>query len=232
MPHTDKLLALVGQLYDVVLEPHRWPPLLEAISDFFGGAPVLLGKRYAKATESDGAMLSRINSEAFETFMQHYRAPDINPLTRPHQTSAVGRVLVRQAVIDDHTFRKTVVYNELFYPSREIPLITVNLVNDGSVRANLGIRAIELDRSFETGETRALEQLIPHLQRVLQLEWRLARSQNLSTASAEALDRLHLGAIVVDAKGRVLSINQRAAAIVELVDGLEIVQPAKSRQVE
>ncbi|ETW95334.1 MAG: hypothetical protein ETSY1_31080 [Candidatus Entotheonella factor] len=224
MPHDDKLLALIGQLYDVVLEPHRWPRLMEAISDLFGGVPIQLGQRDPKTAEQGRIIIARTNPEGFRTFTENYRHPGINPLTRSVQALSAGQILRRQAVIDDDMFRRTVVYNELFHPYREIPLITVNVMGDSSMTAYLGIMAKELGKSFGTDEMRVLEQLLPHLQRVLQLEQRLAQSQNLSLASSEALDRLQVGVIVLDTKGEIQSINQRATAIVELADGLVITQ--------
>ncbi len=154
--------------------------------------------------------------------MEGYRHPEINPLSLSVQASAVGHILRRQTIIDDNAFRRTMVYNELFRPYREIPLITVNMMSDDAVRANLGVMAKELGTSLSPHETRVLTQLIPHLQRVLQLEQRLAQSHNLSAASAEALDRLSVGVIVVDTKGEIRLVNQRAAAIVDLADGLVV----------
>ena len=224
MPHDDKLLALIGQLYDVVLEPHRWPSVLEAISDLFGGAPVQLGQRNIETAEQGRMIIARTDPEGFRTFMQDYRHPEINPLTGAVQALATGHFLTRQTVIDDHALRRMAVYNELFQPYREIPLITANVLNDGAVKANLGIMARALGRTLSPHETQVLTQLMPHLQRVLQLERRLAQSHNLSTASAEALDRLQVGVMTVDTKGDIQFINQQATAIVDLADGLTIVK--------
>ncbi len=224
MPRDDKLLALIGELYDVVLEPHRWPPLLEVISDLFGGAPVLFGQRNLKTDEPGWSFTARTHPEAFDIYMQDYRDPKVNPLSLPLQALATGCMLRRQDVIDDHAFQSTVVYNELFRPYREIPLVTISLSGDPDVKANLSLRTRELGRFLAPGEMQTLKQLIPHLQRVLQLEQRLAQSQNLRAASEEALDRLQIGVLVVDAKGEIQLVNQRAAAIIDLADGLRIVQ--------
>jgi len=70
------------------------------------------------------------------------------------------------------------------------------------------------------GESRALEQLFPHLTRAQLLHQRLRISNEQAAGLTTIIERLDEAAIVLDATGRSLIINARATQVLSRGDGL------------
>ncbi len=75
---------------------------------------------------------------------------------------------------------------------------------------------------FGEEEIRLLHVLIPHLQRGFKFHQRIVALQRKADSAVEALDRLTIGFLLVDASGNILMMNRRAAMILEQNDGLAI----------
>ena len=76
--------------------------------------------------------------------------------------------------------------------------------------------------AFGQDEGRLLKQLVPHLQRALQLHRRILGLETRSQAAADALDRLPTGLILVDEQGKILMVNRVARTILDKNDGLTL----------
>lgn len=75
---------------------------------------------------------------------------------------------------------------------------------------------------FGDAEVRLLTGWLPHFQRAVAIHQRLVAAQNASAVSSEALNRLGLGAIVVDGRGRPLITNRVAERLLAQGDGLTV----------
>jgi DNA-binding CsgD family transcriptional regulator len=73
---------------------------------------------------------------------------------------------------------------------------------------------------FNTTERKLFAALIPHLQRAAQLQLRLAGLDGLPESSAEILNRLSQGVLLVDAEARVIFANRAAESILRAGRGL------------
>ena len=73
---------------------------------------------------------------------------------------------------------------------------------------------------FKAAEVRLFAALIPHLQRAAQLQQRFAGLDGPPEGSAEILDRLLQGVLLVDADARVIFANRAAEALVRTGRGL------------
>ncbi len=91
------------------------------------------------------------------------------------------------------------------------------------------IGALALQRGAGAGPfpedgVRALEGLLPHLSRALELRERLERADRRARMAESALDRLALGVGETDAAGRLLFLNLALEALLEAQDGLHLVE--------
>jgi DNA-binding CsgD family transcriptional regulator len=64
--------------------------------------------------------------------------------------------------------------------------------------------------------------LMPHLARALQYHQRFSDLERTRQSAADALERLPIGVMLLDASGRVLLANRAARAILDLDDGLSL----------
>lgn len=74
--------------------------------------------------------------------------------------------------------------------------------------------------TFELGAVELVRMLIPHLQRVFQIQGKLETLHAYSEAGKLALDRLDAGFLAVDAMGRVVLMNDQAEAILRTGHGI------------
>jgi len=87
-----------------------------------------------------------------------------------------------------------------------------------------GVRGVSPLRkgNFDATETRLFAALIPRLQRAVQLQLRLAGLDGLPPGSAEILNRLLHGVVLVDGEARVIFANQAAESILRAGRGLSV----------
>ncbi len=75
---------------------------------------------------------------------------------------------------------------------------------------------------YTEAELGELERLTPSLERAILLHEKLARSQAEGHRSANLMEQLSFGVVVVDAATRVVTMNQQAKAILDAADGLHL----------
>ena len=83
--------------------------------------------------------------------------------------------------------------------------------------------AVQRSREFAPDDIQLYQRLAPHLQRALQLNLKLTRLEMRCAATADALDRLEQGALLVDAASRVLFANKEAERLTGMGGGLRLV---------
>jgi DNA-binding CsgD family transcriptional regulator len=111
-------------------------------------------------------------------------------------------------------WQRTDFFNEWYRPQRFDSLIGTNLLVEGPVSTVVSILRKE---PFTRAEIELFSFLIPHLQRAMQLQLRLAVLEDKQNGSAEALDRLPQGVLLVDGAAKVRFANRAAEEV--LADG-------------
>ncbi len=96
------------------------------------------------------------------------------------------------------------------------------LSTEGPVSTVVSVSRPSSEGDFDPAEARLFAGLIPHLQRAVQLRWRLSGLDGPPTSSAEMLDRLPHAVLLVDARAGVIFANQTAARMLGAGDGLSL----------
>lgn len=115
-------------------------------------------------------------------------------------------------ILPERAFRETEFYVDF---SRQVGACHAALSSFLIARDHLGCINVMRPQDaspFEEPERRALDRLLPHLQRALQIRYRLGGS-NVSGIGCSALDALAFGALVCDREGHVLFANAAAEAL-------------------
>ncbi len=120
-----------------------------------------------------------------------------------------GDVRLGHEIIPDASYVKSEFYDDFGRKSSRRYMIG-GLIGMSKV-IPLGLHRDAASRPFGEGDKRTLSQLLPHLQRGLQMRARLAPTT--SSLGAGALDALPIGVIVVDREMRILYNNAEAAAL-------------------
>jgi len=133
-----------------------------------------------------------------------------------------GDVRLGHEIIPDASYVKSEFYDEFGRKSSRRYMIG-GLLSVSKV-IPLGLHRDVASRPFGEEDKRTLAQLLPHLQRGLQMRARLAPTT--SSLGAGALDALPIGVIVVDREMRILYSNAEAAALLsDSQSGLSSARP-------
>jgi len=90
--------------------------------------------------------------------------------------------------------------------------------------AIFGVERPALQQAFGTAELALLRRLLPHLQRAVEMQRKLAVGTAERQTLATLLDQIRSGVVVVDASAHVVSTNRVADAILARRDGLVVTQ--------
>lgn len=128
--------------------------------------------------------------------------------------SPTFRLLRPEMFFAPGAWQRTDFFNEWYRPQRLDSLIGTNLLVEGPVSTVVSILRKE---PFTRIEIELFALLIPHVQRAVQLQLRLAALEDQQSGSAEALNRLRQGVLLVDDTGKVRFANRAAEEM--LADG-------------
>jgi DNA-binding CsgD family transcriptional regulator len=116
--------------------------------------------------------------------------------------------------------RRTDIFNEWYKPQGVEAMMRTNLVIEGPVSTVVTVGRRYSEGDFGAREIRLFAALIPHLQRAVQLQLRLAGVDGPPTGSAEILNRLLQGVLLVDSGARVIFANSAAERMLRAGNGL------------
>jgi DNA-binding CsgD family transcriptional regulator len=112
--------------------------------------------------------------------------------------------------------------NEFFRPRGLEECLGATLLRDEDRAAQIGIQRGPERRAFDARDIASLEQLLPHIQRALQLHRQFATVTGMATALAGMADELPSGMVVLDGNGNAVHLNRAAQALVARDDGIAV----------
>ena len=217
--HRDLLEALLG----APGSDDGWTAFLRRTRDVFGGAGASLIAHDFMANDTQIAITAEIDPDAMAAYAAHWHHLDpwaASPLT---PRSNAGLVLHGEQMIASSDLRRTAFFNEFGRRYGIVALIGFIEVSPEALSC-LSIIAPADDASWPDEDARFLQSLLPSVQRAIGLHRRLESASLGRLQSAAVLDRLAHGVLFLSARGRVLSTNRAADAILRARDGLSLVR--------
>ncbi|HTW68436.1 MAG TPA: LuxR C-terminal-related transcriptional regulator [Acetobacteraceae bacterium] len=206
----DERVALIEQIYEAALDPQVWPDVADRLADL-AGAPICQISTCNGIMRTVVNITPRVPPEALRRYDEYWVYH--NPLIAIGRRQPIGEVLSIHDLMPRDELMRTAIYNEFFSPLGLEEKIGARLEDDGSSWAALGVWRPARMGAFNGRTIRLLKALIPHLQQALQMNARIAEIEMLRTASAELLDQLGQGSILVDGACRILFANRTAETI-------------------
>jgi DNA-binding CsgD family transcriptional regulator len=210
MRYPDERAELIGLIYEAAVDQKVWPLVMDRLADLMGAA-VSQVSTYDVAAGVAADVAPRLAPEALRGYEDHW--VHHNPLIGAGLSKPVGEVLSIHELMPRSELARTAIYNEFFAPLGLEEKLGASLVSDGSHWAAFGVWRPNRMGAFDRSDADLLAGLIPHLQRALQLNRRLAELEVVRLGSVELLDRLRKASLVVDAVCRVLFANRAAEEI-------------------
>jgi DNA-binding CsgD family transcriptional regulator/PAS domain-containing protein len=213
----DELNDLIALIYETALDRHLWPRVTDRLAD-------LTGARVCQISICDGTtqkvvdVAPRVPPESLQDYEKYW--VHHNPQIAAGRSKPVGAVLSVHDLIPRASLLRLPIYGEFFGPLGLEEKLGAKLIDDDTGWAAFGVWRPARLGPFGRSVASVLAAVVPHLQRAMQLNIRLADVEMVRTASAEILDQLNQAVLLVDAASRVLFANRTAETILSERPGL------------
>jgi DNA-binding CsgD family transcriptional regulator len=214
----DKVLNLVGAIYDASLDTQLWPDILNKIGDAIGGPLIVFGI-YDPAIGLVNMHAPRTDPEIMRSLVDWAATNPVLPCIASYPP---GKVFNGADVISPDEFTGTAFYQDWWRPAgfSTEPLVT-NLFADRGASGHFASHGLS-DRSPLDSQKRLFDVLAEHLVRAVALQRRLHHLTIANESTLTDLEELEQGFLLVDAKARLLFVNRAARALLDAGAGLQL----------
>jgi DNA-binding CsgD family transcriptional regulator/PAS domain-containing protein len=201
--------TLLDLIYDAATDAHLWTSVLRRIAELTDSAGgILFGQSVKQSVvffEHNGG-LSEESSRVYKA--RHMRNPwSLHMMSRP-----VGAVVPSDEAMALPDLQRTAFFDEVLRPQGlgHNAMIALAAKRDFTAAFNM----VRGPRQGPFGETelRLLAGLSPHLQRAMQLGFRIEAYRSLQRAEYQVLDRLSVGVILLNRDAKIIFANSAARA--------------------
>ena len=205
--------ALLTNIYSAVAEPAPWQPLVTHIARALDSHSCQIGVWSPLPGRSEKiAWTANYTASLRAAYAQHHYRHD--PWLNWVRRIVPGSLVTADVATIEPGFVDSEIYND-YCRHLGIYYVTgagVIKQRDGSV-ANIGVHRERTAGPISGRHERRLAMLVPHLAQALKLRETIGTLQVERGALLQGLASLHLGAIIVDATGRLLFADRTAEAI-------------------
>ena len=213
------LLDAVGLIYDAGLDPAAWPAALEHVAEMLKAGTAGLALLDPDLHIARSAHV-RADDRVMASYLKHYHALD--PMLRALSVRPAGL-----ALSDPMTCTKQELWASRFHDEWCRPNDIEHAVQGVAFRdgARSGLVAFTRPRhgaAFSDADLALVRALLPHLARALRVQVRLQAAHVGRQSTADALDQVPQGILLVDAGSRVLHANRSAERLLRMPGGLGV----------
>lgn len=217
MDAVDEYSALVSSIYDAALDFERWPIALERLADALDGSQAVLGK--ANLVNNQVAQITvRVDPVFDQLYYEYFR--EHKTIWQRAAARPVGTCLIDREVISKEELSRTEFYNDLLLPQDVYTALKAYVLATGDWHAVISVGRSSRRGEWEREHVDFLHRVVPHLQHAAQINLRLGAARFNEASSAEVLENLACGVIIVSGDGKALFVNRAAEAIVAAADGI------------
>lgn len=220
-PGGTDLAELVGLVYESVDQPERWGAFLDRLTDASRGASMVFFRQDVDRPGATVPMSVRIPDEFLRSYEAHYNA--VNPWMKQRPDLLVpGRVATSEEMCPTDLLRRSEYYNDWLKPLGYAHCLGGVVLQEGPLSSVITAFRAERTGPASEADVSVFRAVLPHLQRSVQLYFRLLDLETGRAATASALDRLPIGVILLDEARRPILVNRAAQAILDRNDGLTL----------
>jgi DNA-binding CsgD family transcriptional regulator len=217
----EAILRLIDSIYAAAGDPARWTEVLQRLALALGAAVGTMHHQDTSSMDSNFSSLWNLGPEAIVPYTAYYGAR--NPLfTARPWVIKTGAVNTAQMLCPDQILIESEYYRDYLRTLDLRECIAATLRNEGANSSNISIFRRTGGMPFGEEERKFLLTLVPHLQRAFQLHNRIQGLEQKGAAAADALEHLPVGLVMLSAEGKVLQVNETAAAVLAGQKGLRV----------
>lgn len=213
-PNRPGIIApLLDPLYDAAAQPEMWKVFLQKASE------ALCADKAAILVLTPGRLRTDIHAEiGFSKEMrrdvEEMAASDPWLVEMEKHRSVGWYAGCAEDQLSMEAFRKSKFYLEVYRKHNVEWSAAAMIFMPGGMMPGLTMSRSKAEQPFSARDRDLLKQLVPHLRRAFKLHGTMTALRHGNAAGQLALDLIGAACISLDAHGRVLSMNRRAAALI------------------
>ena len=207
------LSSTIAAVYDCVLRPSQWAPVLVQLAEAVGAGRAFLGM--STVSGQDAKIVVAHNHGSMEAVI---RATAFNPMMPLGLVWPVDKALVMSRDYGLDAVKASRFYREFLRPRGDLDAVAFVISREGDTFGQW-VLTTQHDRGPLTDEEAAgLELIAPHIRRAVEISDVLGSYRAASGTYQAALDQLSAPVLIVDRQRRVAFANHCAAAALERGD--------------
>jgi len=220
MNDSERLPALIGDIYDAVIDPAQRNHVLDKIASFTGGhSGGLLSKHSLSKSEVLYCYVGA-DPDSLQAYSESY--PKLDP-TADSPCFGVEQVVSATDLVPYEEFRRGRFYREWACPHGWVDVASAVIEKSATSCTFLSVVRHEANGLVDDEMRRRMALVIPHVRRALLIGKTIHRKQTEAVCFSNVLDGLSAGMLLVDAHGRIVHANNAGNAILDAADFLRIV---------
>jgi DNA-binding CsgD family transcriptional regulator len=218
MDEQAKVDQIIENLYAGTLEAAAWSRAMTGMTDLLHCSGVIL---IATNPATQFVMRDEVSpgaQEIMRLYREHWAAGDVRiakglaaPVGEPHH---------ERQMVDWREWKRSAILNEFLLPC-DIPYILATWLHKSNHKAVALTFQGSLQRGpFDEDDSRKIKRIIAHAQRALEIRDRLEASEVRASTLSSAVERSHVGIIVLDQKGHILEATGLAEELLKSESGI------------
>ncbi|MGB8628237.1 MAG: LuxR family transcriptional regulator, partial [Xanthobacteraceae bacterium] len=219
MHETERLSALIGDIYDAAIDPTLWVDVLGRTKNFIGGQAAALAWKDAVAKRGDSYYDdSGISPYYRQLYFDKYVKMD--PCTTGQFFAEIGEPIATSDLIPYEEFLQTRLYKEWARPQGLVDAALAVLDKSVTNISFLALFRHQRNGLFDDEARRRIRLVVPHFRRAT-LIGKVIDLKKAETASlADTLDGISAGMFLVDGAGRIVHANAAGHVMLKAADVL------------
>ncbi|MFA9216597.1 MAG: hypothetical protein ACEQSK_05775, partial [Sphingomonadaceae bacterium] len=211
--HGDTIDGLMSHIYEGVLSVAGFSGFIEALIEGFQLKAAIMNIVNADSGQMKGLWMAGLSPLWMERYALEFIAEDV--LAQHVAASPMAAFYASNLDLDEASFVATRFYQQWVRPQGVAFASGAIVMREGPWQTQLFLQRGPQQPSFTRAELAALNQMLPHLQRAIQMRQRFAELEMGQDFLTRGLDVLAMPTILMDEFGRLAHQNQSARKILE-----------------
>ena len=215
MRETERLSALIGDIYDAALDPALWVRVLEQAAKFVGGSAASLYTRDVASKTANVAYQYGLDPRYVQLYMQTYvkRVPALG-----YFIADIEEPLSTADVIPYDKFVETRFYKEWARPQGLVDSVHTMLEKSVTTAVAFVVFRLARDGLVDDETRRRMRLIVPHIRRAALIGKAIELKTVEAATFADTLDGISAGMLLVEATGRIVHANAAGHTMLEKAD--------------
>ncbi len=211
--------SLIETLYDAALNPTEWPRLAQLFARSFGAeSSAIFQLNIAQGSAALMGITQNFDAKAMSEYEAYYHKKDLWAIAM--SASAAGRAMLGTDIAGEAEYLNSEIFNDFANRLGMFWFVGSVIALEKQFMGAIGIHRPHGAHPFDADDKHHLDMLLPHFSRAMVLQLRLQGLARDNQLVLDALEKLSVAMIAVDARATVLFANPMAERLMGAKLGL------------